>query len=144
MDASKRGSLPMQPDVDLSKTQGPFAPAEVMRMKGVPYASAIDSIIYAVRCTRPDVAFSQNLMSRYQHNPGKSHWTIVKNILKYLQNTKDIFLVYGGDSTTELSVTCYTDADEYIVASEAAMETIWIRKFTIFRSDVKHMTDTCS
>ncbi|GKC46038.1 hypothetical protein Tco_1063760, partial [Tanacetum coccineum] len=79
-------------------------------MKGVPYALAVGSIMYAVRCTRPDVAFSQNLTSRYQQNPGESHWTAVKNILKYLRNTKDMFLVYGGDSTTELGVTCYTDA----------------------------------
>ncbi|GJZ51531.1 retrotransposon protein, putative, ty1-copia subclass [Tanacetum coccineum] len=28
-------------------------------------------------------------------NPGDLHWTIVKNILKYLKNTKDMFLVYG-------------------------------------------------
>nr|GEU67569.1 hypothetical protein [Tanacetum cinerariifolium] len=34
----------------------------------------------------------------------------VKNILKYLQNTKDMFLVCGGDSINEISVTCYTDA----------------------------------
>ncbi|GKG36237.1 hypothetical protein Tco_0443915, partial [Tanacetum coccineum] len=66
--------------------------------------------MYALRCTRPDVAFSQNLTSRYQQNPGKSHWTTLKNILKYLKNTKDISLVYGGDSTTELGVTCYIDA----------------------------------
>ncbi|GJY73892.1 hypothetical protein Tco_0478323 [Tanacetum coccineum] len=79
-------------------------------MKGVPYASAIGSIMYVVRCTRPDVAFSQNLTSRYQQNPGKSHWTAVKNILKYLRNTKDMFLVYGSYSTTELGVTLYTDA----------------------------------
>ncbi|GKD66609.1 hypothetical protein Tco_1308717, partial [Tanacetum coccineum] len=58
----------------------------------------------------PDVAFSQNLTSRYQQNPGVSHWTVVKNILKYLGSTKDMFFVYGGDSTTELGVTCYTDA----------------------------------
>ncbi|GKB86034.1 retrotransposon protein, putative, ty1-copia subclass [Tanacetum coccineum] len=44
--------------LDLSKTQGPFTPAEMKRMKGVPYASAVGSIMYAVRCTRPDVAFS--------------------------------------------------------------------------------------
>ncbi|GKF74445.1 hypothetical protein Tco_0220777 [Tanacetum coccineum] len=48
-------------------------------------------------------------MSRYQQNSGQRHWTAVKNILKYLKNTKDMFLVYGGDSATELGVTCYTD-----------------------------------
>ncbi|GJW31914.1 hypothetical protein Tco_0051946 [Tanacetum coccineum] len=60
-----------------------------------------DSIHYAVRCTRPDVAFAQNLVSRYQQNPGKLHWVAVKHILKYLRNTKDMFLVYGGNPDTE-------------------------------------------
>ncbi|GKB21018.1 retrotransposon protein, putative, ty1-copia subclass, partial [Tanacetum coccineum] len=31
------------------------------------------SILYAVKCTRPDVAFAQNLVSRYQQNPGQLH-----------------------------------------------------------------------
>ncbi|GKF43597.1 hypothetical protein Tco_0130149, partial [Tanacetum coccineum] len=106
MDNSKRGTIPMQPNVDLSNTQGPSTPAEVNRMKGIPYASVVGSIMYAVRCTRPDIAFSQNLTSRCQQNPGESHWTAVKNILKYLRNTKDMFLVYGDDSITELGVTC--------------------------------------
>ncbi|GKG41231.1 hypothetical protein Tco_0470443, partial [Tanacetum coccineum] len=38
------------------------------------------------------------------------HWTTVRNILKYLRNTKDMFLVYGGDMKRELRVSCYTDA----------------------------------
>ncbi|GKD81784.1 retrotransposon protein, putative, ty1-copia subclass, partial [Tanacetum coccineum] len=69
MDTSKRGTILMQPNVDLRKSQGPSTPAEVKQMKGVPYALAVGSIMYAVRCTRPDVAFSQNLTSRYQQNP---------------------------------------------------------------------------
>ncbi|GJS15996.1 ribonuclease H-like domain-containing protein [Tanacetum coccineum] len=47
--------------------------------------------MYAVRCTRPDVAFAQNITSRFQLNPGELHWTTVKNNLKYLRNTKDMF-----------------------------------------------------
>ncbi|KAK1648462.1 hypothetical protein QYE76_066267 [Lolium multiflorum] len=39
---------------------------------------------------------------------GIEHWTAVKNILKYLKRTKDMFLCYGGDQ--ELVVTSYTDA----------------------------------
>ncbi|GKC66133.1 retrotransposon protein, putative, ty1-copia subclass [Tanacetum coccineum] len=31
------------------------------------------------------------------------------NILKYLRNTKDMFLFYGGDIKRELKVACYTD-----------------------------------
>nr|GFB58740.1 retrotransposon protein putative Ty1-copia subclass [Tanacetum cinerariifolium] len=52
--------------------------------------------MYAVRCTRPDVAFAQDVTSRFQQNPCDIHWTTVKNILKYLRNTKDMFLVYRG------------------------------------------------
>nr|GFD07198.1 retrotransposon protein, putative, Ty1-copia subclass [Tanacetum cinerariifolium] len=51
-----------------------------------------------------------NIKSRFQQNPGDIHWTTVKNILKYLRNTKDMFLVYGGDLKRELRVSCYTDA----------------------------------
>ncbi|GJY43778.1 hypothetical protein Tco_0431991 [Tanacetum coccineum] len=40
----------------------------------------------------------------------KAHWIAGKNILKYLRNTKDMVLIYGGKPETELKVTCYTDA----------------------------------
>ncbi|GJS53857.1 putative RNA-directed DNA polymerase [Tanacetum coccineum] len=90
--------------LDLNKSQGAQTPKEVNRMKNVPYASAVGSIMYAVRCTRPDVAFAQNITSRFQQNPGECHWTTVKNILKYLRNTKDMFLVYGGNLEAELRI----------------------------------------
>ncbi|GJX92795.1 hypothetical protein Tco_0347381 [Tanacetum coccineum] len=58
-------------------------------------------------------------------------------------NTKDMFLVYGGNPEAELQVDCYCDAGfetnrddtksqtaEYIAALEAGMEVFWIRKFT--------------
>ena len=77
-------------------------------MKVIPYASAIGSIMYAMLCTRPDVCLAISLAGRYKSNPGVDHWTVVKNILKYLKRTKDMFLVYGGDK--ELVVNGYVDA----------------------------------
>jgi hypothetical protein len=47
------------------------------------------------------------MTSRHQANPGIAHWTAVKTIIKYLSRTKDMFLVYGGE--TELIVRAYTD-----------------------------------
>jgi hypothetical protein len=47
-------------------------------------------------------------MSRYQSNFGEAHWTIIKNILKYLRRTKEVFLVFGGEE--ELIARGYTDA----------------------------------
>ncbi|GKB03145.1 hypothetical protein Tco_0831234, partial [Tanacetum coccineum] len=89
---------------------GASTPREVKHMQNVPYASVVGSIMYAVRCTRPDVAFVQNITSRFQQNPGEPHWTAVKTILKYLRNTKDMFLVYGRNPEAELRVDCYCNA----------------------------------
>ncbi|GKB36477.1 hypothetical protein Tco_0881419 [Tanacetum coccineum] len=48
------------------------------RMQNVPYASAVGLIMYVVRCTRPDVAFAQNITSRFQQNLGAVDWKIAK------------------------------------------------------------------
>nr|GFA97024.1 hypothetical protein [Tanacetum cinerariifolium] len=61
----------MQVKLKLSKSQGAFTPTEMKRMQNVSYASAVGSIMYAVRCTRPDVAFAQNITSRFQQNPAE-------------------------------------------------------------------------
>ncbi|KAJ9557500.1 hypothetical protein OSB04_012114 [Centaurea solstitialis] len=109
MDESKKGFIPMQHGIVLSKTQCPVSSEDQDKMKSVPYASAIGSIMYAMLCTRPDVAYSVSVTSRYQQNPGEPHWVAVKNILKYLRRTKEMFLVFGG-SEDEISVTGYSDA----------------------------------
>ncbi|KAJ9544812.1 hypothetical protein OSB04_024519 [Centaurea solstitialis] len=109
MDESKKGFIPMQHGIVLSKTQCPVSSEDQDRMKSVPYASAIGSIMYAMLCTRPDVAYSVSVTSRYQQNPGEPHWVAVKNILKYLRRTKEMFLVFGG-TEDEISVTGYSDA----------------------------------
>ncbi|GJV30881.1 zinc finger, CCHC-type containing protein [Tanacetum coccineum] len=129
----KRRSIPMQDKPKLCKSQGASTPAEVKRMQRVPYASVVGSIMYVVRCTLPDVAFAQNMTSRFQQNPGELHWTAVKNIMKYLRNTKDMFLVYGGVvdwKSTKQSIHANSSAEtKYIAASNASKEAVWIRKF---------------
>nr|GFC07660.1 hypothetical protein [Tanacetum cinerariifolium] len=134
MHNSKKGYLPMEVKHDLSNELCASTPEEVAYMKKVPYASAVGSIMYAVRCTRPDVAFAQNLVIPYQQNLGKLQWVAVKHILKYLRNTRDMFLVYGGKPDIELDVTVdwkskkqttiamHSVQAEYVAASEAAME----------------------
>ncbi|KAJ0467877.1 putative RNA-directed DNA polymerase [Helianthus annuus] len=109
MENSKKGGVPMTKGTVLNKSQSPSTDIEIKRMEGVPYASAIGSIMYAMLCTRPDVSHALSMTSRYQQAPGIAHWTAVKNILKYLRRTKDMFLVFGGVEE-ELTVRCYTDA----------------------------------
>src|SRR4051812_46135369 len=64
--------------------------------------------MYVMLCTRPDVSLAISMAGRFQSDPGVEHWTVVKNILKYLKRTKEMFLVYGGDK--ELVVKGYVDA----------------------------------
>nr|GFA46432.1 retrotransposon protein, putative, Ty1-copia subclass [Tanacetum cinerariifolium] len=123
MKNSKRGSIPMQKKLKFSKSQGASTPVELKRMQNVPYALAVSSIMYVVRCTRPDVAFAQNVTSRVQQNLGDLHWTTVN---KYLRNTKDMFLVYGGDLKRELRVSCYIDAGYLTDADDLKSETRYV------------------
>ena len=51
MQNSKKGFLPMQHGINLSKKQCPKTPAELEKMSKIPYASAIGSIMYAMVCT---------------------------------------------------------------------------------------------
>ncbi|GJT19501.1 retrotransposon protein, putative, ty1-copia subclass [Tanacetum coccineum] len=78
MDNSKRGHIPMQERLDLNKTQGASTPKEVKRMQNVLYSSVVGSIMYAVRCTIPDVAFAQNITSQFQQNPGELHLLLLR------------------------------------------------------------------
>ena len=108
MDQSKKWFFPVLQGMKLSQTQSPTTAEDREKMKVFPYASAIGSILYAMLCTKPDVCLAISIAGRYQSNPGVEHWTAVKNILKYLKRTKDMFLVYGGDK--ELIVNGFVDA----------------------------------
>ncbi|GJY60895.1 retrotransposon protein, putative, ty1-copia subclass, partial [Tanacetum coccineum] len=126
MENSKRGTILMQEKLKLSKSQGASTPAEKQRMQNVPYASAIGSIMYAVRCTHPDVAFAQNITSRFQQNLGEEHWTAVKNILNIFAILRICF--WYMEYKTKYFATSSTDA-EYIAAFDVSKEAVWIRKF---------------
>ena len=96
----------MRHGVQISKEQSPKTPEDKVLMERIPYASMIGSIIYAMICTRPDVAYALSVTSRFQAGLGEKHWEAVKCILKYLRRTKDLFLVYGEE---ELKRKGYTD-----------------------------------
>ena len=75
-------------------------------MSRVSYASIVGSIMYAMICTKSDVAYSLGVVCRYQFDPRENHWKVVKAILKYLRNTKDQWLVYDE---TDLKLVGFTN-----------------------------------
>ena len=82
MDQSKRGFIPMTHGITLSKSLCPRTQDERTHMSLIPYVSVIESIMYSMICTKPDVSYGLSVTSRYQSDPGEGHWVVVKNILK--------------------------------------------------------------
>jgi len=109
MDKCNTSPVPIQKGDKFSQAQCPKNDLEREKMNNVPYASAVESLMYAQVCTRPDLAFATGVFSRYQSNPGWAHWVGVKKALRYCQGTKDYMLTYKR--TDNLEVVCYTDAD---------------------------------
>ena len=60
MDQSKKGFLPVLQGVKLSQTQSMTTAEDRDKMKVIPYASAIGSIMCAMLCTRLDICQKQN------------------------------------------------------------------------------------
>jgi hypothetical protein len=122
--------------------------------------------MYAMVCTRPDIAHVVAVVSRYMNNPGKEHWEVVKWILRYLKGTTTHALCFvgsdivlqgyvdsdmAGDKDNRRSTTRYvftvggrtvswilklqkvvslsTTEAEYVVATEASKEMIWLQRF---------------
>jgi ATP-binding cassette subfamily B (MDR/TAP) protein 1 len=64
--------------------------------------------MFAMICTRPDIAQAVGAASRYMANPGREHWNTIKRILRYIKGTSDVALCYGG---SEFTVRGYVDSD---------------------------------
>ncbi|KAM1650527.1 hypothetical protein EV1_003145 [Malus domestica] len=73
MEQSKKGLLPVRHGIHLSKSMEPKTHEEIRQMSAIPYASAIGSLMYAMICTRPYIAYAVSITSRYQSNPGSGH-----------------------------------------------------------------------
>ena len=77
-------------------------------MSKVPYASTIGSLMYAMVCTRPDIAHVVGVVSSFMSRPRKQHWEAVKWILRYLRGSLDTCLCFTSES---LKLQDYVDAD---------------------------------
>ena len=51
---------------------------EIENLSKVPYASAVGCLMYAIVCTKPDLAHAVSTVSKYMANPGRKHWNVVK------------------------------------------------------------------
>ncbi|XP_077215490.1 uncharacterized protein LOC143850059 [Tasmannia lanceolata] len=93
-------STPFDPNIKLYLNTG-------RTISQLGYASVIGSLMYAMTCTRPDIAYAVGKLSRFTSNPSFSHWNAVYRVLKYLKKTIDYGLCYSGYPTV---IEGYSDA----------------------------------
>jgi len=91
---SKQVKVPIPIGVKLYVEHCPKTQEEEEGISCVPYASAVSSLMYAMVCTKPDIAHAVRVLSRFMSKLGKEHWTVVKRIFRYLHATSDYGLCY--------------------------------------------------
>ena len=97
MQQCKAFSHPGTPE-ELRKSHCPTdRSAEQLHMqRKIPYRRAVGLLTYLANTSRPDIAFSVNLVAQFAQNPGQIHWRAVVAILRYLSGTSDFALPFDG------------------------------------------------
>nr|GEV96118.1 zinc finger, CCHC-type [Tanacetum cinerariifolium] len=79
--------------------------------------------MYAMTCTRHDIAFAMGKLSRYTSHPGTQHWQTIQRLLKYLNKTMDYKLIYTG---YPLVLEGYTDASWISNSEDNSSASGWV------------------
>jgi len=82
------------------------------------YMSIVGSLLYASMITRPDITYAVQALGRHMQSSGNEHMIAAKRVLRYLQGTKDLGLIYEAGETGsgngiggQLCVVGFSDAD---------------------------------
>jgi hypothetical protein len=78
---------------------------------GVPnrdFMKIVGSILYAAIVSRPDIAYTAQMLGRHMQSSKEEHMKAAKRVLRYLKGTQDIGLVFSGG---DFNLSGYSDAD---------------------------------
>lgn len=75
------------------------------------YRGGVGSLIWASTMTRPEIAFSVQVLSRSMKASGDEHWKAAKRVMRYLKGTRDLGIKYGLSDSDSLILEGYCDAD---------------------------------
>ena len=110
MENCKPVSTPLAEKLTLSKVDSPVNGSdEEKQPKQLDYRGLVGSMSYLARTTRPDLAFSAHLHSRFLSNLGQAHWQAAKHVLRYLRGTLDVGQTFWRASRAHL--TGFSDYD---------------------------------
>ncbi|CDF39894.1 unnamed protein product [Chondrus crispus] len=100
----------------------------------VPYREAVGSLMYLMVGTRPDLAYAIGKLSQHSANPCESHWAGVKRVMRYVQGTRNLGIVFDNKSKSpefsrkQTVVATSTCEAAYIALCEACKEATWLRQ----------------
>ncbi|XP_031257653.1 secreted RxLR effector protein 161-like [Pistacia vera] len=111
MQDAKSVQISLGAHLKLSHEQSPQTEEEKLKMADVPYASALGSLMYLMLCSRPDLAFTVSLVSKFMSNPGRSHWVALKWIMRYLKGIRSVGIVFKKNQSYNNYVEGFAYAD---------------------------------
>ena len=60
------------------------------------YQAIIGGVMFAMLCTRPDIAFAVTRLAQYASKPSPAHMVALKHLMRYLRGTIDQRITYTG------------------------------------------------
>jgi hypothetical protein len=75
------------------------------------YMRLVGSLLYAAITTRLDIAYAVNVLSRHMKDPQIKDWQAGKRVLRYLQGTQNLGLIFTRNNAKEFKIDVYSDAD---------------------------------
>eukprot|EP00253_Pinus_taeda_P020499 PITA_20499 len=127
MNNVKPVSIPLASHFKLFSSLCPNTDEEKDYMSRIPYANVVGCLMYAMVCTRPDISHAVGVVSRYMANPGKD----TGDLDKRRSTSGYVFTLAGGAiswmSKLQNTVALSTTEAEYIAASHACKEAVWLK-----------------
>ena len=74
------------------------------------YREIVGSLVYAMTCTRPDLAWVVTKLSQHLEQPNDIDWMTIKHVLRYIQGTYDKQMIFTK-SRNGLTLTGHSDSD---------------------------------
>ncbi|GJR43670.1 retrovirus-related pol polyprotein from transposon TNT 1-94 [Tanacetum coccineum] len=110
-------------NIKLSSKMSPSSEKERMEISRVPYASAVGSLMFAMICTRPNIAHAVGVVSQYMAEPGD---------LDGSKSTTGYVFTLSGETVSWVSklqsvVAMSTTEAEYVAVAQASKEAVWLK-----------------
>ena len=107
MEDCKPRNTPCEVNLDVYRSNNDSLQEESL---GGSYREIVGSLVYAMTCSRPDLAWVVTKLSQHLANPSPADWMTIRHVLRYIKATIDYKLVFKK-SNEGLQISCYSDSD---------------------------------